>query len=311
MSATISRGGPGSAPRPLIIDTDPGKDDAVAVLLALAAPEELDVLMFSAAAGNVGLDRTTRNLLRLRELAGHVGIPVHAGCPRPILRTLETVPHIHGNDGLGGANLPPPAGEVADLHAVPAIIEAIRRADSPVSIACIAPLTNIAVALVMAPDIVGGIGEIVVMGGSFSGGNITPHATFNIYSDPHAAEIVFGCGAPLTMIGLDVTRNTMPTPQWCDQLRATGTPAATLVADLWREPTAFMNDACVVAYLLEPQLFHTQMYRIAIETVDPVEIGRTRIVDGDFNAAVAATIDRDGFFQLLMDRLSLPPGNFS
>ncbi|MEJ8570622.1 nucleoside hydrolase [Microbaculum marinum] len=294
------------APRPLIIDADPGKDDAVAILLALASPEELDVVMLGAAAGNVGLDHTTANLLRLRELAGRTDIPVHAGCPRPIMRTLATVPHIHGADGLGGAELPPPAGAVSEPHAVAALIEAVRASPVPVTIAGIAPLTNIAVALVMAPDIVGQIREIAVMGGSFSGGNITPHATFNVFNDPHAADIVFRCGAPVTMIGLDVTRNTMPTREWCEQLRATGTPFAKVVADLWREPTAFMNDACVIAHLIAPDLLRCEPHRIAIETDACEEIGRTTSVAGEPNAAVATGIDREGFFELLMDRLARP-----
>jgi inosine-uridine nucleoside N-ribohydrolase len=294
------------ASRPLIIDTDPGKDDAVAILLALAAPEALDIRLMSAAAGNVGLAHTTANILRLCEVAGRADIPVHAGCPRPILQSLEMVPHIHGSDGLGGAKLPPPATVASDRHAVPAIIEAIRSSPTRVSIACIAPLTNLALALVMAPDIADRIREVVVMGGSFSTGNITPYASFNIYSDPHAARIVFDCGAPITMIGLDVTRKTMPTPEWCAELRAAGSPAATVVADLWREPTAFMNDACVIAHMLEPRLFRNEKVRVEIEIADPVQIGRTRRVEGEWNVQAAMDIDVPGFFALLLDRLSRP-----
>ncbi len=292
--------------RPLIIDTDPGKDDAVAILLALAEPEAFDIRLMSAAAGNVGLAHTTANILRLCEVVGRADIPVHAGCPRPILQFLEMVPHIHGSDGLGGAKLPPPVTAVSELHAVPAIIEAIRMAPDRVSIACIAPLTNLALALVMAPDIVDGIREIVVMGGSFSTGNITPFASFNIYSDPHAARIVFGCGAPVTMIGLDVTRKTMPTPEWCAELRATGSPAATVVADLWSNPTVFMNDACVIAHMLEPRLFRTEKVRVEIEITDLVQMGRTRLTDGDWNVHAATDVDVPGFFALLFDRLSRP-----
>jgi len=299
--------GVAKTPRPLIIDTDPGKDDAVAILLALAAPEAFDIRLMSAAAGNVEIADTTANILRLCEVAGRTDIPVHAGCPRPILQTLETVPDIHGSDGLGGANLPPPITVVSEVHAVPAIIDAIRTAPEPVLIACIAPMTNLALALVMAPDIVDGIREIVVMGGSFTTGNITPYASFNIYSDPHAARIVFGCGAPVTMIGLEVTRKTMPSPEWCAQLRATGSPAATVVADLWSDPTAFMNDACVIAHMLEPRLFRTEKLRVDIEITDPVQIGRTHLKDGDWNVHAAMEIDVPGFFALLLDRLSRTP----
>jgi purine nucleosidase len=291
----------------LIIDTDPGKDDAVAILLALAAPEAFGICLMSAAVGNVGLAHTTDNILRLLEVAGRLGIPVHAGCPRPLLQSLEMVPHIHGADGLGGAELPPPTGVASNVHAVPAIVDAIRRSPEPVSIACIAPLTNLALALVMAPDIVDRIREVVVMGGSFTTGNITPYASFNIYSDPHAARIVFECGAPITMIGLDVTRRTMPTLEWCARLRAAGTPSAKVVADLWRDPTSFMNDACVIAHMLDPGLFRTEKVRVEIEITDPVEMGRTRLMKGAWNVAAASDIDVPGFFAHLLDRLSQPP----
>ena len=189
---------------------------------------------------------------------------------------------------------------------MPAIIDAIKKSSAPVSIACIAPLTNLALALVMAPDIVNGIREIVVMGGSFTTGNITPYASFNFYNDPHAARIVFGCGAPVTMIGLDVTRKTMPTPEWCAQLRAAGSPAATVVADLWNDPTTFMNDACIIAYMLEPRLFRMEKLRVEIEINDAVEMGRTRLMEGDLNVHAAMEIDVPGFFSLLLDRLSRP-----
>lgn len=292
------------ATRPLIIDCDPGKDDAVAILLALAAPEVFDIRLISAAAGNLGLADTTANIQRLCEVAGRSDIPVHAGCPRAILQPPNYVPHIHGCDGLGGARLPPPASTPRELHAVPAIIDAVRGSPEPVSIACIAPLTNLALALIMAPDITDGIREIVVMGGSFSTGNITPYASFNIYSDPHAASIVFACGAPVTMIGLDVTRKTMPTPEWCAALRATGSPAAIVVADLWSDPTAFMNDACVIAHMLEPGLFSIEKLCVEIEITDAVEMGRTRLTEGDWNVHAATDTDVPGFFALLLDRLS-------
>jgi purine nucleosidase len=294
-------------PRPLIIDTDPGKDDAVAILMALCAPETFEIPLISAAAGNVGLAHTTGNILRLCEVAGRPDIPVHAGCPRPILQSLETAPDIHGADGLGGAELPPPVTVASKIHAVPAIVEAIRNSPEPVSVACIAPLTNLALAVVMAPDIVDRIREVVVMGGSFTTGNITPYASFNIYSDPHAARIVFECGAPITMIGLEVTRRTMPTPEWCARLRAAGTPAAKVVADLWRDPTSFMNDACVIAQMLDPNLFRMEKVRVEIEITDPVEMGRTRLMEGASNVRAANDIDVPRFFALVLDRLSQTP----
>ncbi|MGF7161181.1 purine nucleosidase [Rhodoligotrophos appendicifer] len=295
-------------PRPLIIDTDPGKDDAVAILLALSSPEDFDVLMMSAAAGNVDLALTTANLRRLCDAAGRPDLALHAGCPGPLLQRLEMVPHIHGEDGLAGAGLPPPAMPLNPLHAVPAIIEAVRASPEKVTFCCIGPLTNLGVAIVMAPDIVERLAEIVVMGGSFTTGNITPYASFNIYSDPHAARIVFDCGASVTMVGLDVTRKTMPTPEWCAALKAKDTPAAHVVAGLWAEPTAFMNDACVIAHLLDPSLFRTELCRVEIDITDPVELGRTRRLEGGApNVKAAMDIDVDGFFSLLMDRLSRAP----
>ena len=294
--------------RPIIIDTDPGKDDAVAILLALAAWESLDVRMFSTVGGNVALQHTEANARRLCEVAGRSDIAVHAGCPGPLLRKLQSVPEIHGENGLAGADLPPPRMKLADGHAVPALIEAVRCSRQPISLACIAPLTNIAVALVMAPDIIAAIGEIVVMGGTFGLGNITPYASFNIYSDPHAASIVFESGAPVTMIGLEITRQTMPTPEWCARLSATGTPSARVIAGLWSDPTAFMNDACVIAYLLRPDLFTAEYRRVRIELNHEEQIGRTiPIEDGGCRIKVATSIDVTGFFDLLFEFLSRPP----
>lgn len=291
--------------RPLIIDTDPGKDDAVAILLALAAREVFDIRMMSAAAGNVGLHHTAANIRRLCDVAGRPDIAVHAGCPRPILRNLQMVPEIHGEDGLAGADLPAPSLPISERHAVPALIEALRASDRPVSVACIAPLTNLALAMVMAPDIAAHIDQIVVMGGTFGRGNITPYASFNIYNDPHAASIIFNGPAPLTMVGLEVTRRTMPTADWCAKLAATGAPAARVVAGLWRDPTAFMNDACVIAYLMRPDLFKTERRHVQIEIVDEVGMGRTRLIEGrDPNVTVVSDIDVAGFFDLLFTHLT-------
>ncbi|HXV23112.1 MAG TPA: nucleoside hydrolase [Alphaproteobacteria bacterium] len=294
---------------PLIIDTDPGKDDAVAILLALAAWDRLDVRMLSTVGGNVAIRKTEANARRLCEAAGRSDIAVHAGCPGPLLRRLTSVPEIHGEDGLAGADLPPPQMTSADGHAVPAIIEAVRRSPDPMTLACIAPLTNIALALVMAPDILTNIAEIVVMGGTFGRGNITPYASFNLYSDPHAASIVFGCGSPVAMIGLEITRQTMPSPDWCARLKATGTPSARVVAGLWSDPTAYMNDACVIAYLLQPELFTAEWRQVRIELRDEERIGATIPVNnGGDRIKVINAIDVAGFFDLLLRLLSRPSG---
>lgn len=286
------------APRPLIIDTDPGKDDAVAILSALGASDALDVRMMTAAQGNVALEKTAANILRLCELAGRADIAVHAGCPRPILQPANAVPHVHGDDGLGGTGLPVPAMALSGVHAVPAIVEAVRASPRPVTIAGLAPLTNIAMALVMAPDIVANIERIAVMGGSFSGGNITPFASYNLHSDPHAARIVFDCGAPVAMVGLDVTRRTMPSPEWLASLRGTGSAGA-FVADLWSNPTLCFNDACVIGYLLQPSLFRVETTPVEIEINDPVEIGRTRRTESGRPVDAVMDVDVLGFFDLM------------
>jgi purine nucleosidase len=291
------------AARPLIIDTDPGKDDAVAILAALGATEVVNVILMTTVAGNVSLAQTTANALRLCEIKGRTDIPVHAGCPRALLQPGNIVRHIHGDDGLGGANLPPPKARPAEGHAVPAIIAAIRNAPEPVTIAALAPVTNIALALVMAPDIVDNIAEIAVMGGSFSGGNITPYASYNLHSDPHAARIVFSCGAAVTMVGLDVTRKTMPAQEWLAELRATNRPAATVVADLWDNPTLCFNDACVTAHILRPDVFRSAKRCVEIEINDPVRIGETRVGTGEARTTALLDVDREAFFALIHDAL--------
>jgi len=291
------------AVRPLIIDTDPGKDDAVAILAALGAREFVHVILMTTVAGNVSLAQTTANALRLCQVIGRTDIPVHAGCPRALLQPGHMVPDIHGDDGLGGATLPAPKGGPADGHAVPAIIAAIRNASEPVTIAALAPVTNIALALVMAPDIIDNIAEIAIMGGSFSGGNITPYASYNLHSDPHAARIVFSCGAAVTMVGLDVTRKTMPTPEWLADLRATNKPAARVVAGLWDNPTLCFNDACVTAHIVRPEIFRSDKRCVEIEINDPVRIGETRVVDGEARTTALLDVDREAFFALIHDAL--------
>ena len=179
--------------RPIIIDCDPGKDDAVALLLAFASPE-VEVLAVTAVAGNVPLAVTARNALRVCELAGRADAAVHAGCPRPILKALETAPHVHGKDGLAGAPLPEPAMALRPAHAVDILVDRLMASDGDITLCALGPLTNLALAIVKQPAIVPRIREIVLMGGALKRGNVTPHAEFNIYVDPHAAAVVFGAG---------------------------------------------------------------------------------------------------------------------
>ena len=218
--------------RPIIIDTDPGQDDAIAILAALASPEELEVLAVTSVAGNVPLRLTTKNALALVELAGRTDVPVYEGCARPMINSLVSAEDVHGPTGLDGADLPDPATNVAEGHAVDAIIDMLRVADDgAVTMCTLGPFTNVGMAMVKAPDIVPRIRELVLMGGGFSeGGNTTPAAEFNIYVDPHAAHVVFTSGVPLVMMPLDVTHKAVTSPARVQAFADRGSPAG----NAWR-----------------------------------------------------------------------------
>jgi purine nucleosidase len=290
----------------LIVDTDPGMDDAVALLTAFGSPEQVDVRMITTVGGNVPLAMCTSNALRICELAGRRNVPIHEGCPKALLRPNNAVFHVHGNNGLGNTRLPDPTLTARPGHAVPAMIEAIRAAAEPVTIAALAPMTNIAVALTMAPDIAANIREIVAMGGSFSGGNITPYASYNFHSDPHATHIVFNSGAPVVMVGLEITRQLKPDPTWLAALGKAAAPAARFVSELWRDSPLCFNDASVVLHILEPDLFKDEAMRVEIETNDPVRIGETRRSEGAPNVRVATAIDRNAAFEKINAALRNP-----
>ena len=301
--------------RPLIIDCDPGKDDAVALLLAFASPE-LEVLAVTTVAGNVPVELTAANARRVCELAGRPDVPVHAGCPRPIMKPLATATHVHGEDGLAGAALPPPATALAEGHGVDVLIEHFMASDGDITLAALGPLTNLALAIVKQPEIVPRIREIVLMGGALAGGNVTVCAEFNIHADPHAAAVVFDAGAPLTMIGLDVTHRAVATAQRVAAIDAIGRPAARAAAGLLglhhesatADPAggvgAPLHDPCVIAWLLRPGLFESAGLRIEIETADAGRLGQTVAGgDGPANATVVQGLDADGFYALLTERL--------
>jgi purine nucleosidase len=306
-------------PRPIIIDTDPGIDDAVAILLALASPE-LEVLGLVAVAGNLPVAATTRNALSILELAGRPEIAVHAGCPRPISRTSIAAEYAHGAGGLGDLVLPPPAIAQRPEHGLFYLIDTLRRAEPhSVTICALGPLTNIAVALIAAPEIAAGIAELVVMGGASHGeGNMTPAAEFNIYADPHAAAVVFDSGLRITMVPLDVTRGVRSTPEHIAPIRALGTRCGAAVAELigprraLGQPPMAMHDPCVIAYLLAPELFQGREVSVAIETQSALTIGMT-VVDWyglsgrKPNARVIETVDADGVYRLLAERLARLP----
>jgi purine nucleosidase len=306
-------------PRPIIIDTDPGIDDAVAILLALASPE-LDVLGLVAVAGNVPLTATERNARSIVALAGRPDLPVYGGCPRPLGRQPLDAARSHGSGGLGDLVLPPPAAPARPQHGVFWLIETLRHAKpKSLTLCALGPLTNIATALVAAPDIAAGIAELVLMGGATHGqGNVTAAAEFNIHADPHAAAIVFDSGVPITMVPLDVTEQVRSTAERIAPIRALGTRCGAAAAELLGprralgKPPMPMHDPCVIAYLVAPELFGWREANVAIETQSPLAMGLT-LVDWRGtggqppNARVIEAADADGVYQLLAERLARLP----
>ena len=309
-------------PRKIIIDTDPGQDDAVAVLLALASPEEIEVLGITAVAGNVPLALTQRNARIVCELAGRADIPVFAGCDRPMSGDLKTAEAVHGATGLDGATLPEPTVPLRREHAVDFLIGTLRDAPpGSVTLCTLGAMTNVATAFQRAPDIVGRVAEIVVMGGAyFEVGNWSPAAEFNILVDPEAAKIVFGAGRPLTVIPLDVTHKALITPPRLQAFRDIGTRVGTVVADWLGFYERFdlnkygweggpLHDPCVIAYLIRPDLFSGRHINVEIETEGRFTRGMTvadwwRVTDRHPNATFMGDIDADGFFSLLTERIA-------
>ncbi|MBQ0800193.1 MAG: nucleoside hydrolase, partial [Sulfitobacter litoralis] len=308
-------------PRKIIIDTDPGQDDAVAILVALASPEEIDILGITCVAGNVPLDLTSRNARIVCELAGKRAVKIFAGCDRPLGRDLVTAEHVHGKTGLDGPDLPEPTMSLAEGHAVDFIIDTLREnAPGTVTLCPLGPLTNIATALQKAPDIADRIAKIVLMGGGyFEGGNITPTAEFNIYVDPQAADIVFKSGAPIVVMPLDVTHKALVTKARNDAFRAIGSPVGIAVAEMtdfferfdkekYGSDGAPLHDPCVTAYLINPDLFSGRHINVEIETQSELTMGMTvadwwGVTDRAPNATFMNDLDADGFFALLTERL--------
>jgi purine nucleosidase len=310
------------SPRKIIIDTDPGQDDAIAILLALASPEEIEVLGITAVAGNVPLSLTAKNARIVCELAGRSDMPVYAGCDVPMNRPLVTAEHVHGKTGLDGPDLPDPQMPLAQGHAVDFIIDTLRAQEpGTVTLCPLGPLTNIATAFTKAPDIVEKVQEIVLMGGAyFEVGNITPTAEFNIYVDPEAADIVFKSGAPIVVMPLDVTHKALVTKSRNDAFRVLDTPAGIAVAQMtdfferfdkekYGSTGAPLHDPCVTAYLINPDLFTGRTINVEIETTSELTLGMTvadwwRVTQRPANALFIGDLDADGFFDLLTDRLA-------
>jgi purine nucleosidase len=312
-------------PRRIIIDTDPGIDDAVAILLALAAPEELEVLGIAAVAGNLPLPLTERNARRVCELAGRTDIPVYAGCARPMLRPLATAEHIHGETARDRLLLPEPTMAMRPQHGVDFLIEALNSEEpGTITLCALGPLTNIAMALIKTPDVATTVAELVIMGGAcFELGNVTPAAEFNIHVDPHAAAIVFDSGIPITMIPLDVTHQMLTTPKRLAALRALGNSCgravAALLASFERNRRAkfgaratALHDPSVIAYLLKPTLFQGREVNVSVETQSALTVGMTvvdwwGVTSRKPNLRLMNTVDADGFYELLTAGLARLP----
>lgn len=306
----------------IIIDTDPGQDDAVAILLALASPDDLEVLGLTCVAGNVPLALTARNARMICELAGKTDVPVYAGCDRPMDRSLVTAEHVHGKTGLDGPDLPAPVMPLQDQHAVDFIIDTLRREpEGTVTLCPLGPLTNIATAFRQAPDIATRVRDIVLMGGAyFEVGNITPTAEFNIYVDPQAADIVFNSGVRLVVMPLDVTHKALVTKERNEAFRGLGTTVGTAVAEMtdfferfdkekYGSSGAPLHDPCVTAYLMWPELFAGREINVEIETTSELTMGMTvadwwGVTDRPKNALFMGDIDADGFFTRLTERLA-------
>jgi inosine-uridine nucleoside N-ribohydrolase len=313
------------AKRRIIIDTDPGQDDAVAILLALASPDDFDIAGIVAVSGNVPLALTEKNARRLVELAGRTDVPVYAGCVRPMVRKARTAEHVHGRTGLDGYALPEPTMPLAPGHGVDFIVDTLMAsAPGEITLCTLGPLTDIGMALVKAPEIAKRIREIVMMGGAyFEVGNITPTAEFNIFVDPEAADIVFKSGIPITMAPLDVTHRVLTTSPRRQAFAAIGNKAGAAVHGLLGFSERFdlakyggigapLHDPCVIAWLLKPELFKGKSVNVSIETQSQLTLGMTvtdwwRVTDRPPNAHYLCEADADGFYALLTERLARLP----
>jgi purine nucleosidase len=311
-------------PRKIIIDTDPGQDDAVAILLALASPE-LEVLALVAVAGNVRVTQNAYNALQILEVAGRPDVPVYVGCERPMRHPLVTAEYVHGATGLDGPTLPAPQIAPQRSHGVDYLIETLLAHDpGSITLCCLGPLTNIGMAMVKEPAIVSRIAEIVLMGGGcFEGGNVTPAAEFNIYVDPEAADLVFRSGVPITQVPLDVSHSMLTTKARIDAFRALGNRSGVVTAEMLEFFERFdeqkygweggpLHDPCVIAYLLKPELFHGRHINVAIETQSELTRGMTvadywGVTGRVRNVNYLRSGDPDGFYALLTERIARLP----
>ena len=308
--------------RRIIIDCDPGQDDAVALFLAMASPEDFDFLAITAVAGNVPLALTQRNARQMCDIADRRDLPVFAGCDRPMVRDLLTAEKVHGNTGIDGVEIIDPETPLQEMHAVDFIVETLRDAnEDSVTLVPTGPLTNIGTAIDRAPEIVPKIRELVIMGGAMrEGGNYSPSAEFNILVDPHAADIVFSCGRPIVSMGLDVTHQVLSTRERVARIAALNNPVAEATAGMlgfferhdskkYGVEGAPLHDPCTIAWLLEPRLFKGKDCNLSVETRSELTVGHTavdfwHVTDRLHNVHWIYEVDADGFYDLLTARLA-------
>lgn len=318
---------------PLIMDCDPGLDDAIALLMAMASPDEINLLGITTVQGNGPATQTQKNARRICEVAGKRDMSVAQGCPRPMFATATpreemdstyTAADVHGDTGLGNCTLPEPTMPLSDMHSVEFLIKTIMGSKEKITLTPTGAMTNVACALIMEPRIAKNIEKIVLMGGVINIGNITPAAEFNFYSDPHAAHILFTSGIPIVMMGLDVTRQVVTSEPWLQRVKALNTDVSKAVVDMlsyYHRPDAIcepgieggvLHDPNVIGYLLKPDLYKGRHVHVEIDTSNSITAGRSTV---DWwskrglvpNAFVVDQVDADGFFDLLTERLRRYP----
>ncbi len=305
-------------PSKIILDCDPGHDDAMAILLAHGNPE-IELCAITTVAGNQTLEKTTLNARRVCTVAGITDVPIAAGCDRPLVRELVISPETHGESGLDGPRFSEPTVALAEIHAVDLIIDLVMSSPGEISLVPIGPQTNIAMALRKEPRLAANVREVVLMGGAYTRGNSTPAAEFNIFVDPEAAVAVFGAGWPVTMIGLDLTHQALATRAVVERIAALGTPLSKTVVELmefftgtYRQTSGFeappVHDPCAVARIIRPELVECVETFVAVETSGVWTSGMTLVdFDNRFergpNALVATKLDVDGFWDMMLDAL--------
>ena len=301
----------------IILDCDPGHDDAIALLLALGSPE-LQLLGVTTVSGNQTLDKTTANAIRVLDHVDRPEVPVAAGAPRPLIRERHTAAEVHGETGLDGPNLPPPAREPVPAHAIDWIATAITNNPEPVTLVATGPLTNVALLMARYPEVESQLERIVLMGGAIGEGNTTPSAEFNIWADPEAAHRVFQSGVDLTMVGLDVTHRALMTPAHVERLARAGA-AGRLVADLYGFYARFhhrrygwegapVHDAVAMAHVIDGTLLTTEDCGVLVDSGPELSRGRTNVdrlgtTTWPKTCHVAVDIDAERFFELLISRI--------